>query len=47
MQIQLAHLPQILSLTSKLFTKDFSTKYAEIREKINTHFRQFMANDLY
>ena len=34
-------MPQILKLVSRLFTKDFGQRYAEIREKVNAYFKQY------
>ena len=43
---KLLHLPAILALVCKLFTREFNKQYASIREKINTFFRKWMEKEL-
>lgn len=40
------HLPQFLQLICKLFSEEFKTQYAEIRETANRKFRRYMTSNL-
>lgn len=42
----LSHMPAVLALLSRLFSREFQTLYANIREKITTYFRKWMDKDL-
>lgn len=39
-------MPAFLAMVSRLFTREFSTQYASIREKCNSYFRKWMERDL-
>lgn len=43
---KLTHMPPLLTLICRLFSREFQQQYATIREKINTHFRRWMDHDL-
>lgn len=45
-QQMLSHMPAVLALLSRLFSREFQTLYANIREKITTYFRKWMDKDL-
>ena len=43
---QVTHLPCFLQLICKLFSEEFKTQYAEIRETANRRFRKFLNGNL-